>query len=130
MNGPKSRQRNHKIAESFQSKTKAPAATQEGDLGGFGGVLSTSIAKQSLVERGGGRTGGEMQVEWQAMSVCPYNWPKAFYCVDAVPLFPISPAPLELLLSLLWPAHVTLKGPQTPLSLSTHRVNITVPNYK
>jgi len=45
MNGPKSRQRNHKIAESFQSKTKAPAATQEGDLGGFGGVLSTSIAK-------------------------------------------------------------------------------------
>jgi len=119
-----------KLLRVFKAKQRHQRQHKRGIWGGFGGVLSTSIAKQSLVERGGGRTGGEMQVEWQAMSVCPYNWPKAFYCVDAVPLFPISPAPLELLLSLLWPAHVTLKGPQTPLSLSTHRVNIRISNYK
>lgn len=51
MNGPKSRQRNHKIAETFKAKQRHHY-TRDGWEGGEWGGLSTSIAKQPLVERG------------------------------------------------------------------------------
>lgn len=87
------RQRQPQNCWEFSKQNKGPKAgasllgRHKRAVGGKLNQHGSRTSRQELVEGGymGGSFEGAMQVEWQALSVCPYNWPKALLLCSCYP---------------------------------------------